>query len=121
MRKANRATNKTWPLPYRSLLVAIFLVVMSSSFFPLSAQNLFQRIDSILTKNYNKGNIDTTYITQPKTKWTIKAWHKNQECSKAMFRTAKNKQKVNERCILCDACYWSLCRLLSTIGELPMG
>ena len=73
MRKANRATKKTWPLPYRSLLVAIFLVVMSSSFFPLSAQNLFQRIDSILTKNYNKGNIDTTYITRPKTKWPIKA------------------------------------------------
>jgi hypothetical protein len=40
-------------------------------FVPLSAQSLLQRIDSMLTRNYHKGDIDTAYITRPQTKWTI--------------------------------------------------
>ena len=40
---------------------------------PLFSQNIFRRVDSILTKNYYKGNIDTTYVTRPSLKWTLKA------------------------------------------------
>ena len=54
-------------------LVAILLVVMGSLIQPVSAQNIFQRFDSVLTGNYRKGNIDTTYITRPNTKWTLTA------------------------------------------------
>ena len=38
-----------------------------------SAQNFFQRTDSILTLNYRKGDIDTAYIVRPATKWTFTA------------------------------------------------
>ena len=38
---------------------------------PLQAQSLLHRIDSILTINYHKGNIDTAYIMRPQTKWTV--------------------------------------------------
>ena len=62
-----------WPLIHRSRMVALFLVVMNCLILPLSAQNIFQRFDSVLTENYRKGNIDTTYVTRPNTKWTIKA------------------------------------------------
>lgn len=60
-------------LPHKSRLALTVLVVMNCLVLPLSAQNIFQRMDSVLTENYRKGNIDTTYITRPKTKWTIKA------------------------------------------------
>lgn len=30
-----------------------------------------QRIDSMLTARYRRGNIDTAYITRPQTKWTV--------------------------------------------------
>ncbi|MBR5654648.1 MAG: DUF4421 family protein [Prevotella sp.] len=40
-------------------------------FSAVPAQSLLQRIDSMLTRNYRKGNIDTAYITRPQTKWTI--------------------------------------------------
>ena len=39
----------------------------------VSAQNIFQRADSILTLNYRKGDVDTAYITRPATKWTVRA------------------------------------------------
>ena len=35
------------------------------------AQKVLHRIDSILTLNYRKGNVDTAYITRPETKWTV--------------------------------------------------
>ena len=57
----------------RVLLASMLLVVMNCLILPVSAQNIFQRFDSVLTENYSKGNIDTTYITRPKTKWTAKA------------------------------------------------
>lgn len=43
------------------------------SFHPVGAQNIFHRLDSMLTIKYRKGNIDTAYIMRPETKWTIKA------------------------------------------------
>ena len=54
-------------------LVVVLLVVVGGLSLPLSAQNLFQRVDSTLTANYRKGNIDTNYISRPMTKWTLKA------------------------------------------------
>lgn len=58
---------------YRGWLVVILLVVMNSLVQPLFAQNLFRRIDSVLTANYRKGSIDTAYLMRPNTKWTVKA------------------------------------------------
>ena len=40
---------------------------------PVGAQSTLHRIDSILTLNYRKGDIDTAYIARPATKWTITA------------------------------------------------
>ena len=37
------------------------------------AQSNLHRIDSILTRNYHKGDIDTAYIMRPTTKWTVTA------------------------------------------------
>ena len=51
----------------------ILLAALSSLGLPLSAQNIFQRVDSLLTLNYRKGNVDTAYITRPTTKWTVTA------------------------------------------------
>ena len=38
---------------------------------PLSAQNIFQRLDSVLTENYRTVKYDTAYIVRPQTKWTV--------------------------------------------------
>ena len=70
---ADSSTRTVWQLTHRSRIVAILLVLMNCLILPLSAQNLFQRFDSVLTENYRKGNIDTTYVMRPTTKWTIKA------------------------------------------------
>ncbi len=51
----------------------MLLAVMSSLSLPLSAQSLMQRADSMLTRKYHKGDIDTAYIMRPKTKWTVTA------------------------------------------------
>lgn len=50
------------------LLIGIALFSVASETF---AQSIFHRVDSMLTVNYHKGNVDTTYITRPTTKWTI--------------------------------------------------
>ena len=66
----------TWTvrlLPRRGRVAVLLLVVMNSLVLPLSAQNILHRLDSALRAKYNKGNIDTAYITRPKTKWTITA------------------------------------------------
>ena len=49
------------------------LAALSSLGLPLFAQNFFQRVDSLLTLRYRKGNVDTTYLTRPTTKWTVTA------------------------------------------------
>ena len=54
---------------YLWILAASLLTIPSE----VGAQRLFHRIDSILTMNYRKGDIDTTYITRPATKWTVTA------------------------------------------------
>lgn len=54
-------------------ILAIFLAVMCPLALPLSAQNFFQRFDSVMTEKYRKGDIDTAYIMRPRTKWTVKA------------------------------------------------
>ena len=54
-------------------LATMLLAAMWGLSMSLSAQNLFQRADSMLTQKYNKGNIDSAYITRPNTKWTITA------------------------------------------------
>ena len=54
-------------------ILAIFLAVMGPLALPLSAQNFFQRFDSVMTEKYRKGDIDTAYIMRPRTKWTVKA------------------------------------------------
>ncbi len=38
-----------------------------------NAQGLLHRVDSMLTVNYRKGDINTAYITRPATKWTVTA------------------------------------------------
>ena len=53
---------------YISLLL---LAVIGSQPQHLSAQSLLRRVDSKLTQNYRKGDIDTAYITRPTTKWTV--------------------------------------------------
>ena len=53
-------------------MVATFLIMINCLILPLSAQNIFQRVDKVLTENYHKGKIDTTYVIRPNTKWTIK-------------------------------------------------
>lgn len=40
---------------------------------PAEAQSNLHRLDSILTLNYRKGDVDTAYITRPTTKWTVTA------------------------------------------------
>ena len=49
------------------------LACLQGSTVPIGAQSAFHRVDSLLTQNYHKGNIDTTYLTRPITKWTIVA------------------------------------------------
>ena len=55
------------------MVTTLLLAVMSSLSLPLSAQSLMQRADSMLTRKYHKGDIDTAYIMRPKTKWTVTA------------------------------------------------
>ena len=63
---------------------SVFSYVMNKKFFSLclfsvlafhqvGAQNIFHRLDEMMTRRYRKGNIDTAYIIRPETKWTIKA------------------------------------------------
>ena len=51
----------------------LFLAVMSGMSPSIFAQNLLQRVDSTLTQNYRKGNIDTAYNVRPTTKWIFTA------------------------------------------------
>jgi hypothetical protein len=39
----------------------------------MSAQNIIQRLDSVLSANYQKIKYDTAYIMRPQTKWTVLA------------------------------------------------
>ena len=52
---------------------AFELAVLLTIPIEAQAQSILHRVDSILTLNYRKGNVDTTYIVRPATKWTITA------------------------------------------------
>ena len=59
-----------------SSLVKILFCVLAcilGSTVPVGAQSNLQRLDSILTLNYNKGDIDTAYMMRPTTNWTVRA------------------------------------------------
>ena len=51
-------------------LVVVALLAMAGE---ADAQSIFQRVDSMLTIRYRKGDVDTAYITRPQTKWTFTA------------------------------------------------
>ena len=53
---------------YGLVVVALFALAGEAA-----AQNIFQRADSLLTRRYRKGGIDTAYISRPQTKWTLTA------------------------------------------------
>ena len=53
---------------YGLIVVALFALAGEAA-----AQNIFQRADSLLTRRYRKGGIDTAYISRPQTKWTLTA------------------------------------------------
>ena len=53
---------------YGLVIVALLAVAGEAE-----AQNIFQRVDSMLTVRYRKGDIDSAYITRPQTKWTLTA------------------------------------------------
>lgn len=49
------------------------IACLQGSIVPVEAQSNLHRIDSILTLNYRKGDMDTAYIMRPTTKWTVTA------------------------------------------------
>ena len=54
------------------ILVCIIACLQGSIVF-VKAQSNLHRLDSILTLNYRKGDVDTAYIIRPTTKWTVTA------------------------------------------------
>lgn len=57
----------------RLLRVYMCFVLVGCLCQTVSAQGLLHRADSLLTVKYHKGDIDTTYIVRPQTKWTVTA------------------------------------------------
>jgi len=57
----------------KGVLAAMLSAFMCVVSMPLSAQNIFKRLDSLLTRNYHKANYDTAYVARPQYKWTIAA------------------------------------------------
>ena len=51
-------------------IIASFLLTIPGE---ADAQSILHRVDSILTLNYHKGDVDTAYIMRPATKWTVTA------------------------------------------------
>ena len=56
-----------------SILCLLATLAFQHGFAQEKAYRLNHRVDSVLTIGYFKGDIDTTYVTRPKTKWTIAA------------------------------------------------
>ena len=58
----------------KKLLLSIVVMLLA---LPVGAQekkqSFFKRVDSLLTKRYRRGNIDTAYVIRPETKWTVSA------------------------------------------------
>lgn len=55
----------------RKLFAIVTPALMWAMTLPLSAQNIFQRLDNVLTENYRTVKYDTAYIVRPQTKWTV--------------------------------------------------
>ncbi len=53
--------------------LVVICLLAALVFHQASAQSLLHRVDSMLTVNYHKGDIDTSYIMRPTRKWTIMA------------------------------------------------
>ena len=51
-------------------IFAAFLLTIPNE---TDAQSFLHRVDSMLTVNYRKGNVDSAYIMRPATKWTVTA------------------------------------------------
>ena len=49
------------------------IVLLTAQTSEATAQDVLQRIDSLLSRRYYKGDLDTTYIVRPQTKWTVTA------------------------------------------------
>ena len=60
-------------LVHREHFAIMLPVLLWGMTLPLSAQNLFRRLDSLLTENYRRANFDTAYIARPQYKWTVVA------------------------------------------------
>ena len=54
------------------LLLAV-IILLTAQTSEATAQDVLQRIDSLLSRRYYKGDLDTTYIVRPQTKWTVTA------------------------------------------------
>ena len=54
------------------LLLAV-IVLLPAHASEATAQDVLQRIDSLLSRRYYKGDLDTAYIVRPQTKWTVTA------------------------------------------------
>ena len=78
---------------YGKILVCVFLC-MQGLIVPAEAQSSLHRIDSILTMNYRKGDIDTAFITRPATKWTVRA-RTNVSGAKIEAEGIENEQHFN--------------------------
>ena len=54
------------------LLLAV-IVLLPAHASEATAQDVLQRIDSLLSRRYYKGDLDTAYIVRPQAKWTVTA------------------------------------------------
>ena len=59
----------------RKLLFSLPFIIACLPFSNVEAQTWLQRIDDYLTASYRKGDIDTTFIVRPPTKWTLLVRH----------------------------------------------
>ena len=49
----------------------LLFITFCCQVFKLSAENFFRRLDNMLTQRYDRGKVDSIYVTRPQTKWTI--------------------------------------------------
>ena len=60
-------------LDVKTRLLLAVIVLLTAQTSEATAQDILQRIDSLLSRRYYKGDLDTTYIVRPQTKWTVTA------------------------------------------------
>ena len=57
----------------KKILLLVVVVLLLAHANEAIAQDILQRIDSLLSRRYYKGDMDTAYIVRPQTKWTVTA------------------------------------------------